>query len=138
MIIRLSDLENTAKAIISKYADNRLFVLNGEMGAGKTTFAKHFCNQLGANEDVTSPTFAIANIYTSDKFGEINHFDFYRLENIQEAVDIGLDDYLFSGNYCIMEWAGIIIDLLPRPYVKIDIIHIDNKDEREFRITLVK
>ena len=138
MIVKLTDLENTAKAIISKYADNRLFVLNGEMGAGKTTFAKHFCTQLGAQEDVTSPTFAIANIYTSEKHGEINHFDFYRLENIQEAIDIGLDDYLYSGNYCIMEWADIIIDLLPLPYVKIDILHIDNESEREFSVSVVE
>ena len=138
MIVKLNDLEDTTKAIISKYADNRLFVLNGEMGAGKTTFAKHFCTQLGAQEDVTSPTFAIANIYTSEKYGEINHFDFYRLESIQEAIDIGLDDYLYSGNYCLMEWADIIIDLLPLPYVKIDILHIDNENEREIRVSLVE
>ncbi|RLD42896.1 MAG: tRNA (adenosine(37)-N6)-threonylcarbamoyltransferase complex ATPase subunit type 1 TsaE [Bacteroidetes bacterium] len=138
MIVRLNELEETAKTIISKYANNRLFVLNGEMGAGKTTFAKYFCNLLGAEEEVTSPTFAIANIYTSSEYGEINHFDFYRLEHLQEAIDIGLDDYLYSGNYCLMEWADIIIDLIPKPYVKIDILHVDNIDERDLFVSLVE
>ena len=110
MIVRLSELEETAKTIISKYANNRLFVLNGEMGAGKTTFAKHFCNILGAEEEVTSPTFAIANIYTSKNYGEIYHFDFYRLEHIQEAIDIGLDDYLIVATIAL--WNGLILLLI--------------------------
>jgi len=137
MIVKLEDLRETAEAIISEYADYRLFVLNGEMGAGKTTFSKQFCAVLGAKEEVTSPTFAIANIYTSDKFGEINHFDFYRIELPQEAIDIGLDDYLYSGNYCIMEWADIIIDYVPRPFVKINILHTDNMDERSIEVDVV-
>ncbi|MCK5846878.1 MAG: tRNA (adenosine(37)-N6)-threonylcarbamoyltransferase complex ATPase subunit type 1 TsaE [Bacteroidales bacterium] len=137
MIVKLNELKETAKTIISNYTDNRIFVLNGEMGAGKTTFAKHFCEILGTNEEVTSPTFAIANIYTSDRYGEINHFDFYRLDSAQEAIDIGLGDYLYSGNYCLMEWADIIIDLIPKPYIKIDILHTDDRNEREFKVSII-
>jgi len=138
MIVKLDELEETAKAIIGKYADYRIFVLNGEMGAGKTTFSKHFCAALGANEEVTSPTFAIANIYTSEEFGEINHFDFYRLETAQEAIEIGLDDYLYSGNYCLMEWADIIIDFVPRPYVKINISYVDDFNERDIDVEFIE
>ena len=137
MIVKIEDIKNTAEAIIREYADYRLFVLNGEMGAGKTTFAKQFCRILGAKEEVTSPTFAIANIYTSDKFGEIYHFDFYRLKLPQEALDIGLDEYLYSGNYCLMEWPDIIIDYVPRPFVKINIQHTGNVDERSIEVDVI-
>ncbi len=137
MIVKLSELKKTAEKIVKDFPENRLFVLNGEMGAGKTTFSKQFCASLGAIEEVTSPTFAIANIYTSINFGEIYHFDFYRLESAQEAMDIGLDDYLYSGNYCLMEWANIIIEYIPKPYVRIDILHTDNIMEREFNIEVV-
>ncbi len=137
MIVKLNELEAVAKSIIDKYSNHRLFVLKGEMGAGKTTFSKHFCTLLGALEEVTSPTFAIANIYTSEEFGEINHFDFYRLEHPQEAMEIGIEDYLYSGNYCLMEWADIIIDYIPKPYVRIEILHCDDHSHREFNVELI-
>ena len=138
MIVRLENLDSVAKEILSKYSDYRIFVLNGEMGAGKTTFSKSLCASLGAIDDVTSPTFAIANVYQTKSGGEIYHFDFYRLENSQEALDIGLDDYLYSGNYCFMEWADIIIDYIPKPYIKINILHTDDNDERRIECEDVK
>ncbi len=137
MRVKLDKLQELAAEIVEKYSEYRIFVLQGEMGAGKTTFSKSFCNLLGAKEDVNSPTFSIANIYTSNKFGEIYHFDFYRLESTREAIDIGIDDYLYSGNYCIIEWADIIIDYIPKPYVEIKILHCDSIDERDFIVNVI-
>ena len=137
MIVKLKDLDALAQKIISDYSDYRIFVLNGEMGAGKTTFSKSLCASLGAIDDVTSPTFAIANIYQINSGGEIYHFDFYRLQNHQEALDIGLDDYLYSGNYCFMEWANLIIDYIPKPYVKISILHTDNNEMRDIIVEII-
>jgi len=130
MEYKLDDINLIAKKIALDFSEYKIFAINGEMGAGKTTFSKAFCTYLEVNEDVSSPTFAIANIYTSNKYGEINHFDFYRLENAEEAIEIGLDDYLYSGNYCLMEWSEIIKDYIPRPYVEVNIKHGNSNSER--------
>ncbi len=137
MEFSLEEIEKVAKDIVNQYSDYRLFVLNGEMGAGKTTFSRAFCKHLEVKEDVNSPTFAIANIYTSEKYGEIFHFDFYRLESAQEAVEIGLEDYLYAGNYCLMEWSDIIIDYIPRPYIEISIMHGDTYNVRYIETRII-
>ena len=138
MQVSINQLQEKAKQIIEQYSDYRVFALVGEMGAGKTTFSKEFCWVLGVEEDVSSPTFSIANIYQSKIFGEVFHFDFYRLESAREAMDIGLEDYLFSGNYCLMEWPEIIQDYLPKPYIEISILHTDSIDIREIRTKIIE
>lgn len=131
MLVNINELNLVAQQIIEQYADSRLFALEGEMGAGKTTFSKELCKVLGVVEEVNSPTFAIANVYPSAKVGEVFHFDFYRLNSLREALDIGLEDYLYSGNYCFMEWPALVLDYLPLPYVEVKILHTDSPDTRE-------
>lgn len=138
MTVTINDLATVANSIIEKFPVQRIFALQGEMGAGKTTFTKVFCKALGVDDEVSSPTFAIANIYDSSKYGEVYHFDFYRLKNAQEAMDIGFEDYIFSGNYCIMEWPDIVFDYIPRPFVEITIEHTDDENSRIIKAKLIE
>jgi len=138
MKFSLKDIDEVAASIVKQYSDYRIFALNGEMGAGKTTFSKALCKYLEVADDVSSPTFAIANIYNSSKYGEIYHFDFYRLEKAQEAIEIGLEDYLYSGNYCLMEWSGIIKDHIPKPYVEVSLLHSDSDNIRVIETEIIK
>jgi tRNA threonylcarbamoyladenosine biosynthesis protein TsaE len=136
--IKLEELPNVVSDILREFPNERIFALQGEMGAGKTTFSKLFCKALGTEDEVSSPTFAIANIYDSTKYGELYHFDFYRLDSVQEAMDIGFDDYVYSGNYCLMEWPDLIIDYIPRPFVEVRILHGDNNDVRNIEAKLIE
>ena len=95
------------------------------MGAGKTTFIKAVCDQLGVNDAVTSPTFAIVNEYNS-QMGPIYHFDFYRIKRASEVLDIGFDDYIYSCNLCLMEWPELIEDFLPEETTIVKIMEIEN------------
>ena len=102
--------------------EDTVFAFNGQMGAGKTTFIKALCEALGVSEPVTSPTFAIVNEYRSDETGElIYHFDFYRIKNLEEAYDMGCEDYFYSGAVCLIEWPELVEDLLPGNTVWVDI-----------------
>jgi len=124
-----SQLPDTAAEIISFAADNRIFLFYGGMGAGKTTLIKALCAHLGTIEPVTSPTFAIVNEYMGME-SAIYHFDFYRLKNQSEALDIGYEEYFYSGAYCFIEWPEKIPDLLPEHYVKVAIkVASDNSRE---------
>lgn len=138
MTVTINDLATVANSIIEKFPAQRIFALQGEMGAGKTTFTKVFCKALGVDDEVSSPTFAIANIYDSSNHGEVYHFDFYRLKNAQEAMDIGFEDYVYSGNYCIMEWPDIVFDYIPRPFVEITIEHTDDENSRIIKAKLIE
>lgn len=102
--------------------EDTVFAFNGQMGAGKTTFIKSLCEALGVSETVTSPTFAIVNEYRSDETGElIYHFDFYRIKKLEEAYDMGCEDYFYSGAVCLIEWPELVEDLLPGNTVWVDI-----------------
>jgi tRNA threonylcarbamoyladenosine biosynthesis protein TsaE len=102
--------------------EDTVFAFNGQMGAGKTTFIKSLCEALGVSEPVTSPTFAIVNEYRSDETGElIYHFDFYRIKKLEEAYDMGCEDYFYSGAVCLIEWPELVEDLLPGNTVWVDI-----------------
>lgn len=126
----ISDLDDIAKQIIDTFKGNRVFILKGNMGAGKTTFVKSVCDYLEVQDNVCSPTFAIVNQYYSEKAGDIYHFDFYRINKEEEAFDIGFEEYLYSGNYCFIEWAEKIPNLLPSNYIIITIKEIqENKRE---------
>ena len=102
--------------------EDTVFAFNGQMGAGKTTFIKALCEALGVSETVTSPTFAIVNEYRADETGElIYHFDFYRIKKLDEAYDMGCEDYFYSGAVCFIEWPELVEDLLPGNTVWVDI-----------------
>jgi tRNA threonylcarbamoyladenosine biosynthesis protein TsaE len=115
----IDDLPDIAHALFQKYKDNRIFALRGQMGAGKTTFMQAIAKMLNSNDTVSSPTFSIVNEYVTDNNRRIYHFDFYRIKNIDEAIHIGLDEYLYSGEYCFIEWAENIEELLPPETVNI-------------------
>jgi tRNA threonylcarbamoyladenosine biosynthesis protein TsaE len=115
----LDELPFIAQAVLEKYPDERVFALRGAMGAGKTTFMQAIAVQLGSLSSVSSPTFAIVNEYVCEKGDFIYHFDFYRINNEKEAIDIGLEEYLYSGNYCFIEWAEKVENLLPQETVSV-------------------
>ena len=110
--------------ILHEAEPHRVFAFEGQMGAGKTTFIKHLCEQMGTDDVVNSPTFAIVNVYdvALPYPGEVYHFDCYRLKDIREAMDFGAEEYLYSGNYCFIEWPEKIEPLLPDDTVYIRIV----------------
>ena len=116
----LNEIENVAELIVAA-KPNKILLFNGEMGAGKTTFIKQLCKTLGVTEATSSPTFSLVNEYETEDNQIIYHFDFYRLKNEMEALDMGVDDYLYSGNWCFIEWAENIANLLPDAYSTITI-----------------
>jgi len=120
----LSDLPAIASDIISYATNNRIFLFYGDMGAGKTTLIKSLCKALGSTDNITSPTFSIVNEYAGPN--KIYHFDFYRLKTQTEALDIGCEEYFYSGNYCFIEWPEKIPDLLPDHFIKIQIVVLDD------------
>lgn len=117
----LDKIHEAAREFILQMGNGTVFAFNGEMGAGKTTFIKAICEELGVEENITSPTFAIVNEYTSNKGLTIFHFDCYRLKNIREAFDIGAEEYFYSGKVCFIEWPEIIEEILPEHCVNISI-----------------
>lgn len=127
------ELPIVASKLLETYPDSRIFGFFGDMGVGKTTFIKVLCQQLGAYDMTSSPTFSIINEYLTDKKESIFHFDFYRINELKEAMEIGFEDYLYSGAYCFIEWAEKIEKLLPDEYVKV-IIEIDNHFNRIFTV----
>ena len=118
---KLRDLENAAKMLIDSFADQKIFAFYGKMGAGKTTFIQAICKYLGSPDNVTSPTFALINEYSAANGHPIYHMDFYRIEKLEEVFDLGYEDYLYSGNYCLIEWPEKIESLLPGRYVEVKI-----------------
>lgn len=116
-VTTLAELESAAKTILNDMGNNRIFALNGTMGAGKTTLIKEFCVVLGVEEVVSSPTFALVNEYSSKSNEPIYHFDFYRIKKLSEVFDIGYEEYFYSGNYCFIEWPELITELLPDLFV---------------------
>ena len=114
----LGDLPRAAKQILEFADKERVFLFYGEMGAGKTTLIKALCQELEVEDAVSSPTFAIVNEYSGVN-GTVYHFDFYRIKNESEALDLGYEDYLYSGNYCFIEWPEKIQSLLPNEFVEL-------------------
>ena len=122
IIIRgLDDLQRAAKDFLNEIGDNKLIAFYAPMGSGKTTFTSALCDVLGVSDSVCSPTFTIVNEYVTEEGEFIYHFDFYRITKPQEALDIGLYDYLDSGNLCLMEWPENVEDLLPEETLKVTI-----------------
>lgn len=110
----IEDIGNAAAQFIELMGDDTVFAFYGKMGAGKTTFIKELCRQLGIEDEVNSPTFAIVNEYRSETTAElVYHFDFYRIKKLEEVYDLGYEDYFYSGALCFIEWPELIEDVLP-------------------------
>lgn len=120
----LDEIDSAAKEIIKAFGEKRIIRFIGEMGAGKTTMIKSLCKALGVDEEVTSPTFAIVNEYEGAEC-RVFHFDFYRVKNQQEAIDLGLADYFYSGEYVFMEWPQLVDDFMPDDVVTLTIREIE-------------
>lgn len=121
-IQNLRDLDRAAEEFLSSIGDNKIIAFYAPMGAGKTTFTTALCRRLGVKEDaVSSPTFAIVNEYRTGAGEPMYHFDFYRLNKIEEAFDIGFYDYVDSGCLCVIEWPENIEDILPEETLKVSI-----------------
>ena len=129
MEIRIDNLENireAAKSFVNGIGDSKVFAFYGKMGAGKTTFIKAVCEELGVEDVITSPTFAIINEYTTHStlhtpHSTIFHFDFYRIKKLEEVYDMGYEDYFYSGALCFIEWPEMIEELLPEDAMKVSI-----------------
>jgi len=144
MEITIKDIDSireAARAFVAQMGSHRVFAFYGQMGAGKTTFIKAICEELGVQDVITSPTFAIVNEYSlppapSQRGGEpatenllhgerlegaIYHFDFYRIKKLEEVYDMGYEDYFYSGNLCLIEWPELIEELLPEDAVRVSI-----------------
>ena len=121
-IDNIDSIREAARQFVAATGENTVFAFYGKMGAGKTTFIKAVCEELGVEDVITSPTFAIVNEYRSDTTGElIYHFDFYRIKKIEEVYDMGYEDYFYSGARCFIEWPELIEELLPEEAVKVTI-----------------
>ena len=123
MEIRIENLDNiraAAHEFIENMGNAHVFAFYGKMGAGKTTFVKAICEELGVKDVITSPTFAIINEYEGDE--TIYHFDFYRIKKLEEVYDMGYEDYFYSGALCFIEWPELIEEILPDDAVRVSII----------------
>ena len=123
----ISQIRGAARQFIEQIGEHCVFAFYGKMGAGKTTFIKAVCEELGVDDVITSPTFAIVNEYEGEN--TIYHFDFYRIKRIEEVYDMGYEDYFYSGALCFIEWPELIEDLLPEDAVRVD-IGVNANDER--------
>ena len=121
-IEKLDNIREAAKQFIANIGDSTVFAFYGNMGAGKTTFVKAVCEELGVDDVITSPTFSIVNEYRSEQTGElIYHFDFYRVKKIEEVYGMGFEDYFYSGALCFIEWPELCEEVLPDDTVKVSI-----------------
>ena len=128
----LSELERVAEEILSLIGERRVVLLRGGMGAGKTTLVSRIASKLGAEDTVTSPTFALVNQYEGRK-GTIYHFDFYRINRVEEVFDLGYEEYFYSGELCFVEWPEMVEGLLPEDAMEVRIT-VGDDDKRIFEI----
>ncbi|MEQ8324157.1 MAG: tRNA (adenosine(37)-N6)-threonylcarbamoyltransferase complex ATPase subunit type 1 TsaE [Vicingaceae bacterium] len=131
--VNLGDLPKIAKYLIENN-DRRVFLFKGEMGAGKTTLIKSICKVLKCQDEVSSPTFALINHYLSERYGDVFHFDFYRIKTSEEAMDIGFEEYIDSGAYCFIEWPEMVLKLISVNYVEVQIV--SNRLTRQINVHL--
>ncbi|MDR0940979.1 MAG: tRNA (adenosine(37)-N6)-threonylcarbamoyltransferase complex ATPase subunit type 1 TsaE [Bacteroidales bacterium] len=129
-ITSLEEIHETVEKFLQLIGSRRIIAFNGQMAAGKTTFIKALCVRLGVQESTTSPTFALVNEYETSQHETIYHFDLYRIEHREELLDMGFEDYVYSGNFCFIEWAEIARPLLPDDTLWVT-LNIDEKGQRE-------
>jgi tRNA threonylcarbamoyladenosine biosynthesis protein TsaE len=126
IIAKETELSEVARQLLEAHPQERVFGFFGEMGTGKTTLIKEICRTLGVEGDMTSPTFAIVNEYWTADGEPLYHFDFYRIDDPDDATRIGFQDYLFSGNYCFIEWTEKVEALLRDDYIPVRIERVDD------------
>lgn len=131
----LDKIDEAALEFIRAMGDNTVFAFHGDMGAGKTTFIKAICENLGVSDTINSPTFAIVNEYRSDSGELIYHFDFYRINKIEEVFDFGYEDYFYSGSLCFIEWPEKIDTLLPKDTVNV-YVKVQEDGSREVSLSI--
>ena len=130
IIFKEEDIKQAAKQFVETMGENTVFAFYGKMGAGKTTFIKAVCEELGVADTVTSPTFAIVNEYEAAGGHPIYHFDFYRIKKVSEAYDMGCEEYFYSGHPCFIEWPELIEEVLPEETVNATIEALSNGERR--------
>jgi len=128
----ITEIDKAASEFIKNFDKPAVIAFYGDMGVGKTTFIKALCKQLSCTDNITSPTFSIVNEYNTTTNEKIFHFDLYRIEKIQEAIEIGIEDYFYSGDWCFIEWPEIVNTLLPENCYHIKI------SEKENMIRIIK
>lgn len=130
ILFKEEDIKQAAKQFAEAMGENTVFAFYGKMGAGKTTFIKAVCEELGVEDIVTSPTFAIVNEYEAADGRPIYHFDFYRIKKVSEAYDMGCEEYFYSGHPCFIEWPELIEEVLPEETVNVNIEALPDGDRR--------
>ena len=136
-ISSVDGLDEVSDHLISLRDKADVVAFYGSMGAGKATLIKNLCHRMGVTDEVNSPTFAIVNEYVTDEGEPVYHFDFYRIKKLEEAYDIGFENYFYSGNLCLIEWPEMIEPLLPENHIRVNIRHGETDDERYIEIETV-
>ncbi len=132
-VTQAKELQDVAKSLIQNCNKSFVFVFSGDLGAGKTTLIKEMCRILDFNDEVTSPTFSLVNVYHTQG-QDIYHMDLYRLKSLEEAFDIGIEEYLYSNQYCFIEWPEIINEILTMPHYK---VNIEVKEDQKRKIEVI-
>lgn len=130
IIAKESELSEVSRQLLEAYPEERVFGFFGDMGTGKTTLIKEICRQLGVEDGMTSPTFAIVNEYWTRDNQPLYHFDFYRIDEPADATRIGFQDYLYSGSYCFIEWTEKVESLLNGEYIPVHIERVDDQTRK--------
>lgn len=133
--VTIADLKIVAQKIVERVNNIKVWLFHGELGSGKTTLIKEVCGVLGVQEVTSSPTFSIVNEYQTVNSNTIYHFDFYRIKNEAEAIDIGVEEYFYSGNPCFIEWPEKIPTLIPLPYAEIT-LQVETNTKRTIAIAV--
>jgi len=128
---KMNELPQLAEKVIKQYGSNCFIAFFGDLGAGKTTLIKNICNFLGVKDEVSSPTYSLVNEYLDSEGKSLYHFDFYRINDEDEALDMGCEEYFDSGKLCLVEWPENIPNLLPEERLEVHIETLSN-DERQF------
>lgn len=134
IVFTIDEIESVAKQIIAQHPE-KVILFHGEMGVGKTTLIKQLCKTLGVNSATSSPTFSLVNEYETTTNQIVYHFDFYRLKTEMEALDMGADDYFYSGNWCFIEWAEKIPNLIPEEHSVVT-IELCPDGKRNLKLTI--
>ena len=133
----VEQLSEVSDYLLSMRNEADIIAFYGSMGAGKTTLIKNLCHKMGVTDEVNSPTFAIVNEYVTEEGESVYHFDFYRIKKLEEAYDIGFENYFDSGNLCLIEWPEMIEPLLPEKYIRVEIQQGETDNERIIKCELI-